>query len=57
MPQGAHTLGFALTVTGTVEGSHTPVGDAVLYVDGTEVAARSGMRVRPGDFRTGRGPP
>ncbi|HYJ55832.1 MAG TPA: arylsulfatase, partial [Mycobacterium sp.] len=50
VPQGAHTLGFAFTVTGTVEGSHTPVGDAVLYVDGSEVAARSGMRAVPATF-------
>ncbi len=47
---GLHTLGFAFTLTGTAEGSHTPVGDAALYVDDTQVGDYGGMRVHPGTF-------
>lgn len=47
---GVHTLGFAFTLTGTAEGSHTPIGDAALYVDDTQVADYGGMRVHPGTF-------
>ncbi|KMO74416.1 arylsulfatase [Mycolicibacterium chubuense] len=47
---GLHTLGFAFTLTGTAEGSHTPIGDAALYVDETPVADYGGMRVHPGTF-------
>jgi len=36
--------------TGTVEGSHTPLGDVSLYVDGNVVATRSGVRTHPGSF-------
>ena len=47
---GLHTLGFTFTLTGTAEGSHTPVGDAALYVDDTQVADYGGMQVHPGTF-------
>jgi arylsulfatase A-like enzyme len=47
---GAHTLGFTFTRTGTAEGSHTPVGDAELFVDTTAVASLAEMRVHPGTF-------
>lgn len=47
---GLHTLGFAFTLTGTAEGSHTPIGDAALYVDDAQVADYGGMRVHPGTF-------
>ncbi|PRC53403.1 arylsulfatase, partial [Mycobacterium sp. ITM-2017-0098] len=47
---GVHTLGFTFTRTGTAEGSHTPIGDARLFVDTTQVAALAEMRVHPGTF-------
>ncbi|TRW81744.1 arylsulfatase [Mycolicibacterium sp. 018/SC-01/001] len=47
---GEHTLGFAFTRTGTAEGSHTPIGDAALYVGDREVAEYRGMRCHPGTF-------
>jgi arylsulfatase len=50
VPLGRHTLGVAFTRTGTVEGSHTPLGDASLYIDDANVATRSGMRIHPGTF-------
>ena len=50
VPLGTHTFGVAFTRTGTVEGSHTPLGDAALFIDDVEVAARSGVRIHPGTF-------
>ncbi|MCG7595109.1 arylsulfatase [Mycobacterium sp. PSTR-4-N] len=47
---GRHTLGFAFTLTGTAPGSHTPIGDAALYVGDTQVADYREMRVHPGTF-------
>jgi arylsulfatase len=50
VPLGKHTFGVAFARTGTVEGSHTPLGDTVLYIDGAEVASMSGMKIHPGTF-------
>ena len=50
VPLGGHTFGAAFTRTGVVEGSHTPLGDAALYIDGTEVGSLQGMRIHPGTF-------
>jgi arylsulfatase len=50
VPLGKHTFGVAFARTGTVEGSHTPLGDAALYIDDAEVANMSGMKVHPGTF-------
>jgi arylsulfatase len=47
---GLHTLGFTFTLTGTAEGSHTPVGDAALFIDSAQVASLAEMRVHPGTF-------
>ncbi|MBX7432100.1 sulfatase-like hydrolase/transferase [Mycobacterium sp. Y57] len=47
VPLGCHVLGVGYARTGTVEGSHTPVGDATLYVDGAAVASLSGVRAHP----------
>ncbi|TFV58269.1 arylsulfatase [Mycobacterium sp. PS03-16] len=47
---GRHSLGVAFTRTGTVEGSHTPLGDAALYVGGREAATYPGLMVHPGTF-------
>ncbi|CAN5473936.1 sulfatase-like hydrolase/transferase [soil metagenome] len=50
IPLGSHVFGVRYERTGTVEGSHTPLGDVSLYVDDTVVATRSGVRAHPGSF-------
>jgi arylsulfatase len=50
IPLGRHSFGVAYVRTGTVEGSHTPAGDAALYVDGAEVASYQAMMIHPGTF-------
>jgi len=50
LPLGSHVFGVRYERTGTVEGSHTPVGDVSLYVDGDTVATMSGVRAHPGSF-------
>src|SRR6476619_1006357 len=50
LPLGDHVFGVSYDRTGTVEGSHTPVGDVSLYVDGTVVATTSGVRTHPASF-------
>ncbi|MBO0678921.1 arylsulfatase [Mycolicibacterium sp. S2-37] len=50
IPVGRHTFGVSYARTGTVEGSHTPVGDAALYIDGYEVASYPGLMIHPGTF-------
>ena len=50
LPLGAHVVGVRYDRTGTVEGSHTPLGDVSMYVDGRVVATRSGVRTHPGTF-------
>jgi arylsulfatase len=50
IPLGSHVFGVRYDRTGTVEGSHTPLGDVSLYVDGTVVASRPGVRTHPGSF-------
>ncbi|MCK5754377.1 MAG: arylsulfatase, partial [Mycobacterium sp.] len=47
LPAGAHVVGVGFARTGTVEGSHTPVGDVTLYVDGAAVASRTGVKAHP----------
>ena len=47
---GSHVFGVRYDRTGTVEGSHTPLGDVSLYVDGVAVATLSGVRTHPGSF-------
>jgi arylsulfatase A-like enzyme len=47
---GAHIYGVRWERSGTVEGSHTPVGAAILYVDDTEVARVDGVRAHPASF-------
>jgi Sulfatase len=50
IPLGAHLFGVRYDRKGTVEGSHTPLGDVTLYVDGAEVAKRADVRAHPGSF-------
>ncbi len=50
VPVGKHILGVSYARTGTVENSHTPLGDVTLYVDGVAVAALSNVKAHPGTF-------
>jgi arylsulfatase A-like enzyme len=50
IPLGDHVFGVRYEKTGTVEGSHTPLGDVSLHIDGDTVATLSGVRAHPGTF-------
>ncbi|MCP2314938.1 arylsulfatase [Nocardia amikacinitolerans] len=50
LPLGNHLFGVRYERTGTVDGSHTPLGEVSLYIDDAVVASRSGMRTHPGTF-------
>ena len=50
VPLGTHIFGVAFTRTGTVENSHTPLGDVTLYIDDVAVASRSDVKIHPGTF-------
>ncbi len=47
VPVGDHILGVGYARTGTVEGSHTPLGDATLFIDGAAVATLPGVKAHP----------
>jgi arylsulfatase len=50
LPLGRHIVGVRYERTGTVENSHTPLGEVSLYVDGSVVATLAGVRAQPGSF-------
>jgi arylsulfatase A-like enzyme len=50
VPLGRHLFGIRYTRTGTVENSHTPLGEATLFIDETAVAAVPDMTTQPGTF-------
>ncbi|HEU4362512.1 MAG TPA: arylsulfatase [Mycobacterium sp.] len=50
VPQGEHIFGVRYQRNGTVEGSHTPVGEASLYIDDAVVATWAEMITQPGAF-------
>jgi arylsulfatase len=50
VPLGRHLLGVQYVRTGTVENSHTPLGDATLYIDDAAVASLRDMKTHPGTF-------
>ncbi|WP_241472211.1 arylsulfatase [Mycolicibacterium neoaurum] len=50
IPLGSHVFGVRYERTGTVEGSHTPVGQVSLYVDDAIVGRADGVRTHPGSF-------
>ncbi|MGH3561083.1 MAG: arylsulfatase, partial [Mycobacterium sp.] len=50
VPLGEHVYGVRYQRSGTVPGSHTPVGEASLYVDDTVVATLPEMITQPGAF-------
>jgi arylsulfatase A-like enzyme len=50
VPLGRHLLGIRYKRTGTVVNSHTPLGEATLFIDETAVASLPGMTTQPGTF-------
>ncbi|BDX34132.1 arylsulfatase AtsA [Mycobacterium antarcticum] len=50
IPLGSHVFGVSYARTGTVEGSHTPLGDVSLFIDDQTVATKAGVRTHPGMF-------
>lgn len=50
VPLGKHILGASYRRTGTVENSHTPLGDVTLYIDGEAVGSLAGVKAHPGTF-------
>jgi len=50
VPLGRHLLGIRFSRTGTVENSHTPLGEATLFIDETAVASLPDMTAQPGPF-------
>ena len=50
VPLGRHVFGVRFTRGGTVEGSHTPLGDTALFIDDEAVGSVANMKVHPGTF-------
>ena len=50
VPLGRHLLGVRFSRTGTVENSHTPLGEATLFIDEIAVASLPDMTTQPGPF-------
>jgi arylsulfatase A-like enzyme len=50
VPLGSHVFGVRYERTGTVEHSHTPLGDVSLFLDGDVIATKPGVRAHPGSF-------
>ena len=50
VPLGRHVLGVRYARAGTVENSHTPLGEATLYIDATAVASLPDVKAHPGTF-------
>ena len=50
IPPGGHVLGVRYERTGTVEGSHTPLGVVSLYIDDVVVATLADVRAHPATF-------
>lgn len=50
VPLGVHVLGARFAKTGTVAGSHTPLGDVTLFIDEQAVGSLSAVEIHPGTF-------
>ena len=50
VPLGRHLLGVRYERTGTVENSHTPLGDLTLFVDAEVVGTLAEVSTHPGTF-------
>ncbi len=50
VPLGRHLFGVRYSLKGTVEGSHTPLGDVTLYIDDDAVGTLADVQSHPGTF-------
>jgi arylsulfatase len=50
VPLGRHILGAGYARNGTLANSHTPLGEATLYIDDEAVASRADVKAHPGTF-------
>jgi hypothetical protein len=50
VPLGRHLFGVRYARTGTVENSHTPLGDVTLFIDDATVGTLAGVQAHPGTF-------
>jgi arylsulfatase len=50
VPLGRHLLGATFTRTGTVQNSHTPLGDVTLFIDDATVGTLADVQSHPGTF-------
>jgi arylsulfatase A-like enzyme len=50
VPLGSHVFGVRYDRTGTVEGSHTPLGELSLYIDDEVVTTLADVQIHPGMF-------
>jgi arylsulfatase len=50
VPLGKHVFGVRYVRGGTVEGSHTPLGEATLFIDDAAAGSLADMKVHPGTF-------
>jgi arylsulfatase len=50
VPLGRHLLGVRYSRTGTVENSHTPLGDVTLFIDDEVVGTLADVSAHPGTF-------
>ncbi|MBY0443290.1 MAG: arylsulfatase [Mycobacteriaceae bacterium] len=50
MPLGEHRVGVHYARMGTVENSHTPLGEVTLFIDNTAVATLADVTTHPGTF-------
>ena len=50
VPLGSHLFGVQYARTGTVENSHTPLGELTLFIDNAAVATLADVTTHPGTF-------
>jgi arylsulfatase len=50
VPLGRHVFGVRYARTGTVQNSHTPLGDLTLFVDDEKVGTLADVMTHPGTF-------
>ena len=50
VPLGRHVLGVRYSRTGTVQNSHTPLGDVTLFIDDDAVGTLADVQSHPGTF-------
>jgi len=50
VPLGKHLLGVRYSRTGTVQNSHTPLGDVTLFIDDDLVGSLADVSAHPGTF-------